>query len=503
MKKILVLLLLITAFTSCKKYLDVNVTPNNAPAATVPPSAVLPTTTIGLAFANGNELNRVTSLLVQHIAGVANQAIGSDVYNLGGFDNQWNNEIYGITLNDLQIMVDQYSAISPAYSGIAKLEMAYVFSLATDLWGDVPYSQAAQGLKFPTPRFDKQEDIYQGNASLGITGLFDLVKSGIADLGKTSLLKPGKDDIVYGGDLTKWIRMGNTLLLKFAIQISNRNPALATSTIAAVIAGNNYINANNLDFEVPFGSAVGNSNPIFSFNNVNRTTDQMLSSRLLALSRSLNDTIRLSKFFTKTRTTAANPFVFVAYNNGATTAPPALPIRSKYASYLTGAIGAGDSKTFDTAVTNVGGAAPIRILTNFQVQFILAESALILGTTGDPNLYYQAGIKASMLKVGMTQAEIDNYFATNPTVVTLSGTTDQKQQQIITQKYIAWIGNGIEAYNDYRRTRYPPLALALNAQGDNPNVIPERLPLTLGELAANPLAPKPAPKTDVKVWWAK
>jgi hypothetical protein len=108
-----------------------------------------------------------------------------------------------------------------------------------------------------------------------------------------------------------------------------------------------------------------------------------------------------------------------------------------------------------------------------------------------------------MQKVGMTTAEIDNYFATNPTVVILTGTTEEKRQQIITQKYLAWVGNGIEAYNDYRRTRYPPLALALNPSGDNPNVIPERLPYTPGELAANPNAPKPRPKTDVKVWWAK
>src|SRR5882757_321709 len=167
-KQLLLLALVIGMLsTSCKKYLDVNTTPNNPTA--VPPSTILPTTTIGLAFANSNDLDRATSALVQHIAGVANQTAAYDVYNLdGAFDNQWNGEIYGNTLNDLQILIDQYSATSPAYSGIAKLEMAYVFSMATDIWGEVPYSQAAQGLKYPAPRFDKQEDIYQGNATLGI-----------------------------------------------------------------------------------------------------------------------------------------------------------------------------------------------------------------------------------------------------------------------------------------------------------------------------------------------
>ena len=481
MKKLSFLFLIFISFISCKKFLDVNTTPNNPTA--VPPNTILPTTTIGMGFANSNDLDRATSALAQHIAGVGNQTAAYDVYNLdGNFDNQWNGEIYGINLSDLQILIDQYSETSPAYSGIAKLEMAYLFSIATDIWGEVPYSQAAQGLKFTNPRFDKQEDIYQGNSVLGITSLFDLVKSGLADLAKTSnVFVPGSDDIVYKGDRTKWARMGNTLLLKFAIQISNKNPALATSTIASVITGNNYINSNALDFEVPFAAPVGNQNALYTFNNLNRTGDQMLSTRLLNLEKSLNDTVRLAKFFTKPNG------VFTSFDNGATGAAPALATRSKYNTYLTG----------------TSGEAPIRLLTYAQVKFILAESALILGTTGVANTLYQEGITASMQKVGMTAAEISNYFTTNPTVVTLSGTTEQQRAQIITQKYIAWIGNGIEAYNDYRRTGYPPLTLVNNAQGDNPNVIPTRLPYTITELSSNPNAPNPRPKTDVKLWFAK
>lgn len=480
MKKLVFLFLLIISLTSCKKFLDVNVSPNNAPA--VPPATLLPTTTIALAFANSNDLNRVTSALVQHIAGVLNQTQQYDVYNIdGSFDNQWNGEIYGSGLSNLQILIDQYSETSPAYSGIAKLEMAYLISMATDLWGDVPYSQAAKGVKYLFPRFDKQEDIYQGNAALGITSLFDLVKSGIADLSKTSIFKPGADDIVYKGDLTKWAKLGNSLLLKFAIHISNRNPALATTTIQSVIAGDKFINSNALDFDVPFGTSVGNQNAIFTFNNLNRRGDQMLSARLLKLEKNLNDTVRLSKYFTKPKG------VFTSFDNGSTDVAPVLSAQSNYNTYLTG----------------LSGEAPIHILTNFQVQFILAESALILGTTGDPNTYYQAGIRANMQKIGIPTDSINLYFSTNPDVVNLTGSVEDMRKQIITQKYIAWIGNGIEAYNDYRRTGYPALTLVNNPRGDNPNVIPTRLTYTLAELSANPNAPKPRPKTDVKLWFAK
>lgn len=483
MKKLSVILIMgALGLTSCKKgFLDVNSTPNNP--TSVPPTVILSNVEVAAAFANGNDLNRAASVLVQHTAGVANQVQAYDIFNLdGAFDNQWNFEIYNGALNNLQVLIDQYSVSSPAYSGIAKLLKAYVISMATDLWGDVPYMQAGKGLLFENPVFDLQEDIYQGNDAKGIQSLFDLVKDGLNDLNKTSILVPtAAADITYKGDLTKWRRMGNTLLLKFAIQISNRNPTLAKSTIDAVLAGNNYINANNVDFEVPFGSSVGNRNPIFDFNNNLRTGDMMLSSRLLALSRSWNDTVRLAKYFTKPSNT------FTAFNNGSTASAPTLASRSKYNTYLTG---------------TVGGEAPIRMLTYSQVNFILAEACLVLGVTGNPNTYYQAGITANMQKVGMTAAEISQWQTDNPTLYNLTGTNAQKLQQIITQKYFSWIGNGIEAYNDYRRTGYPVLALPLNAAGDNPTVIPTRLPYTPNELARNPNAPNPRPKTDVKLWFA-
>ena len=124
------------------------------------------------------------------------------------------------------------------------------------------------------------------------------------------------------------------------------------------------------------------------------------------------------------------------------------------------------------------------------------------GTTGDANTYYQNGIKASMKSVGMTDAEITTYFTANPTVVALSGTTDNKLSQIITQKYIASVGNAIESYNDYRRTGYPVLTQPLTTAGDDPTTLPTRYSYPTSEGASNPNQPNPRPKTNVKVWWA-
>ena len=487
MKKTLIFALCLLSLASCKKFLDINDNPNLPTEG--PAKVLLPNTTIGIGWANQNELGRVSSILVQYTAGIGNNPATYDSYNLAGlFDNQWDFEIYTAAVTNLRIIIKDNEATSPAYSGIAKIQLAYIMSLTTDLWGDVPYSQAGFGLEFPQPRYDKQEDIYKGNAGLGITGLFDLVKSGIADLNKPSILKPGVDDLIYydpnatTANIAKWKRAGNSLLLKFAITVSNVDKPLATSTINTVLASpDGIIDDPKYDMNVPFSSALNNQNPNY-IQDISGTfkNNQTISTRLITLSKSLNDTVRLAKMFTKPNAK------FTGYENGSTVTAPPVATRSNYNTYVVGA----------------SGEAPARLLTTFQTKFNLAEAVLTLGIPGSADTYFKEGIRASMTATGMTAAEINNYFTTNPTVVTLSGTPANMLKQIITQKYLAWVGNGFEAYNDYRRTGYPVLALALNPGGDNPTVIPRRLAYTSKEGNGNPNQPKPRPKTDEKVWWA-
>lgn len=479
-------LTIVSAGCSKSAFLDINTDPNNP--SDVPPKVLLPSSTITLAFANANELSRVASTLIQHNAGVANQAVGFDIYNLdGSFDNSWNFEVFAGALPIIQALIDKTdtTGLGPNYAGIGKIQKAYLISRATDIWGDVPYSQAGQGLAFPQPRFDKQEDIYQGNAGLGIQSLFDLVKEGIADLKKTTPqggFAVGSDDLVYNGVLNNWIRAGNTLLLKLAITISNVNPTLAKSIIDGVIADNMYIASNAQDLDVPFGSAEGSQSPLYSFNEVNRPTDLMLSTRFLNLMTSLNAEEYLGQLYTQP--TGA----FVSFDNGAGTTPPPLANRSKYNEFVVG---------------NENNGSVVTLLSNSQRAFILAEAALILNTAGDENALFQEGIRAAMLKSGLTSTQVDDYFTANPTIVNLSGSTENQRKQIITWKYISNVVDPLEAYNDYRRTGYPVLQVALNASGDDPSVIPKRYTYPPNETSANPNVPKPRPLTNQKVWWGK
>ena len=471
---------------ACSKFMDVNQTPNNP--LSVPPSVLLPAAEVGSAFANSNELNRFSSVIVQQLAGAGNGPATYDVYqtNGGDFGNQWRTEIYGGALVNYQKIIQIADVTnSKAYTGIAKIMKAYTFALATDVWGDIPYSQALQGEGNLQPRLDKQEDIYKGNTALGIQSLFDLVREGVKDLDVAIAptytgIKPVTDDLIYGGDLTKWKRAGNTLLLKLAMQISNKEPQLATSIINEVLTGNLYINSNSLDLNQPFGGAVGSQSPIYTWTYVSLFKDDLiLSTRYLNLLKSLNDP-RLPIFFTKP---AAD---YVTVDNGFRGILP-LPT-STWSRY-------------NASVTGANGVGPVRMVTNFQRAFILAEAALRLGTPGDPQVLYTEGITASMTLAGLTPTQITAYLTANPTVVTLTGTTEQKIAQIITQKYIAFTGNSLEIWNDLRRTGYPTLLPPQNAAGID-GTRPVRAVYINEELQRNPNFPQTPPQSNVPVWWA-
>lgn len=483
----------------CSDFLDVNDTPNNPLESQISPNVLLSSGLAGSAFSNANELNRFSAVLVNYLAGAAGSPATYDIYNTNGadFGNQWRTEIYGGALISYKKMIEVADRLeAKAYSGIGKIMMAYTFSIATDVWGDVPYSEALYGddKLILQPRLDSQRDIYLGNAALGIQGLFDMVKSGLADLDAPTTTKPTTDDIVYGGDIAKWRKAGNSLLLKLALQIRKVEPAVAATIINEVVAGNNYIKSNAENLNVNFGASTGSQNPVYFYTYVSSfMNDLIVSSRYVARLQALNDP-RLDKFVT--RSAASGNFVTI--DNGFRGTLP--PVTSG---------GKANWSRWSTVITGENGVGPVRLVTAAQTSFILAEAALTIPGVNLPagktiqNLY-QDGIRASMLDTGpittaLTTAQIDTYFAANPAVVTLSGTTEQQLAKIIEQKYIALTGNGLEAWNDWRRTGYPNLPAHQNAVGIDGSR-PVRAQYIDQEVARNPNF-SPVHLPNERVWW--
>ena len=478
MKKLFIYIGAVALFssTACSDFLDINETPNNPITAT--PDVLLPTALAGSAFANANELNRFGSTIVSVTAGAGNAPAAYDIYNLDGanFGNQWRFEIFNGALITYDALIESADLVnSSSYKGIAKIMKAYTFALTTDVWGDIPYSEALRGSEITQPRLDAQQNIYLGGD--GIQSLFDLVREGLADLSVASNINPGVDDLVYRGNIENWRRAGNSLLLKLANTISRVNPDAAREVINQVISGNNYIVANNQNLNVRFGTSVGSRSPIYEWTYVSLfQNDMMISTRFVDLLKSKNDP-RLDLFVTKPTGE------FVTIDNGFRgTLPQPQSSWSRFSPYVTGASGEG----------------PVRLITNAQTLFILAESALTLGTSGNAQDYFQAGIKASMADAGLTAAQIDAYFASNASEVTLDGSQSENLEKIITQKYIALYGNGLEQWNDFRRTGFPALQDHQNAVGID-GTRPVRAQYINEEVARNPNFVVVLP--NVRVWW--
>jgi hypothetical protein len=474
------LLLPFALLIGCDGFLAVNETPNNPLA--VPPSVLLPSALAGSAFANGNDLNRFASTVMDYTYGAAGGPAAWDAYITDGtnFGNQWRFEIYGGALTTYERLIEAAEKTgSKSYVGISKIMKAYVFGIATDTWGDVPYSQALQGEKFANPRLDSQEDIYKGNATLGIKSIFDLIREGIADLDATSPINPTTEDLVYGGNLTNWKRAGYSLMLKFAMQMSDREPTLATSIINEVMAANLFISTNAQNLAVRFGGSTGSQSPIFTWTYVSLfQNDMMGSTGYLNLLQGLNDP-RLPLIYTQPTT----PGVYLTYPNGFIGTLGAVASRSKWG----------------TAITGVNGVGPIRLVTAAMVNFILAEAKLRLpGVNIVPTAQslFQAGITAHMQDMGVAAAAQTTYITA---VGTLTGTPTQQLQQIITQKYIANTGNGLEGWNDYRRTGFPNFPEHLNAVGID-GKRPTRCVYINEEVQRNPNF-TPIVQSNVKVWW--
>ena len=461
--------------TACSDFLDINESPN-APAS-VTPNVLLPAGLAGTAFANNNELNRFGSIITSVTAGAANSPAAYDIYTVDGanFNNQWRFEIYNGSLITYKSLIGVSEEIgSRSYIGIAKIMTAYTYSIATDYWGDIPYSEALLGEDNTAPVLDAQEEIYLGGN--GVQSLFDLVKEGLADLNAISAINPGSDDLVYRGNLENWKKAGNSLLLKFANTISRVAPQRAAQEIQAVITGNNFIASNSENMNVTFGSSVGSRAPVYEYTYVTAfSNDMMISTRFLNLLQRKNDP-RLPIFVT------APTGRYVTIDNGFRGALPTPNSSwSRFSDYVTG-----------------NGEGPVRFMTNAQTQFILAESALMLGTPGNPQVHFQAGIRASMALAGLSAAAIDTYFTENPDEVTLNGTQAQNHEKIITQKYISLFGNGIEQWNDYRRTGFPVLVDHQNAVGVD-GTRPVRAQYVNEEIARNTNFEVILP--NVRVWW--
>ncbi len=391
------------------------------------------------------------------------------------------------SLHDLQEIIrlnsDEETMAAMSVSGsnanqiaVARILKAWAFHQLTDIWGDIPYSEALQGRENFFPAYDRQEDIYA-----------DLINELDEAFAQINPSEPGVvGDIIYGGDMAKWQLFAQSLKMRIGMRMTKVAPDRAQAVVTSALnAGVFTSNADNATFDNL--SDADNDNQYYQ--HFLTRTDYAISNVLDAYMTELNDP-RLPIYASPTggdlATYAGDPSTELTING--------MPYG--VAADIAGSI-TNDEISFPGATVR-SATSPCLMMTYPEVLFLQAEAAARGWTGGDVQALYEQAVMASMdfwneqlaatdfdaiysadigqtvsgvesvLEATITPDEVTSYLA-QPGVVFNQATA---MQQIAEQKWLALYMQGLQAWSEWRRTGYPELAPAPDAVEDR--AIPRR-----------------------------
>ncbi len=303
---------------------------------------------------------------------------------------------------------------------IVELMQVYTFGLLVDTFGNIPYSEALDGNNL-TPAYDDASEIY--------SDLLARINTALSDLDSSSE-SFGSADLIYSGDVSSWIKFGNSLKLKLAMTLADVNPSLSQS--ATETAAANVFNSNEDNAVLPYLSSPPNTNPLWDALVQSGRSDYFSANTFVDALNDLEDP-RRDIFF-------SNPIdgVFVG---------------GEYAA-------GGD---FDTT-SHFGDPfqqpdLPGDILDYSEVRFLLADAAARgYNVGGSVTEHYEAAIRASFDYWGLSETEATAYLL-KPEVAYATAEGDFKQK-IGTQMWIALFNRGQESWLQWRRFDFPILNAA-------------------------------------------
>ncbi len=453
---------LVLATSACERGLtDVNINPNapeRVPAENLLANAIV--TGVGGAYGTNGTWSGLflVNLWSQYVAQPVYKT--EDRYQPRGTQvtGIWD-EIYAGPLADLKAVKEiAEEEENPNLYAVGEIMTQYLFQYLTDIYGDIPYSEALRAPEITTPAYDPQEAVYAGMLEKLAAA------AGRIDRSVTNATF-AEGDLIYRGDMEKWYRFANSLRMRMAMRMAAADPELARQAfVAAYQAGPFRSNADNA--VLVWGATVPNQNPRYDlFYNQNRR-DQVVSAALVDRLQAWDDP-RLPIFADPARSDGQ----FRGLPNGRT--PGELgrqePDFSMIGSYF------------------LEPDAPSVLMAYSEVLFLAAEAAARGWIAGDPAQLYRDAIRASMQQYGISEAAINAYLAQPQ--VQYNGLPS-----IYEQKWVALYLVGTEGWAEVRRTGVPQLTPATG------NRIPSRLPYPSQEQQYNPNNYK---NTDLwtAVWW--
>jgi hypothetical protein len=378
----------------------------------------------------------------------------------------------------IRLNTDEKTRVPAASSGpnanqiaLARIMKAWTFHTITDIWGDIPYRQALQGLTYPTPEYDAQADIYA-----------DLIRE-LDEATAMIDLSAGKvqGDIIYAGDMASWKRFAQSLKLRIGMRMSEADPGRAATVVQEALAAGVF-SSNDQMAAFRYQPAQPNYSPWFH-NYFIGTPTLAVANTMIDKLLELNDP-RISAY-AKEPENGGN-YVGIPYG---VSAAVAASINNKNVSFPSLRILSADARMV--------------IQSYAEVLFIQAEAAARGWISGNPAELYQAAITASMEYWGVDPAAIAAYLAQ----AAVAYEPDNFRKSIGTQKWLALYMQGLEAWAEWRRLDYPALLPAPDAEAGRP--IPRRRGYPLQEINLNrnnynqAVSRQGPDQLDTRMWWDK
>lgn len=441
-KYILPVLLAGMLMASCKKayfYHGINEDPSQLKTPT--PASLLAGTILSSGYLWGGDASRYASIFTQQTYGNANQAYSYSHYIVTSddVDNLWYAGTYGAVMTNIDTLIKVAHAQGQGhYEAVGKILMANMLGLTTDFWGDAPYSQAFQGINNTQPKFDTQEQIYTSLQSM----LDDAITLLSTDDG--SEFQPGGEDLLYGGDLDKWLRFAHSLKAKFYLHLI-KVAGHTDPTEGIAQAGLGFKSGESATVAFAGSAAVTTQAPWYQFNT--QRGDISFDGHLYDMMVGDNDP-RFAPYFD-----TANATLGPLYGN-----------------------------------PNSG----VVLMSYDELQFDLAELRFRKGQTTDAAIAYNTAVKANLIRSGVEETDADTYAASvGETAASIT------LQDIINQKYRA-LYLSPETWTDWRRTGFPTLS---PADGNVLGAIPRSLLYPSSEVRYNAGNTPKRTTMLARVWW--
>lgn len=414
--------------SSCTKQLeDINKNPNES--ETVQPDYLL---TNGIK-ANvdtywGTDASMETSLLyVQYWAKI--QYTDPDRYIPAATSIQavWNN-FYAQGVSDFTKLIELGDTLhNPNYKAVGIIMRSWIFQVLTDLYGDVPYKQTSQIEQYLTPEYDAQRDIY--------LGLLAELKTAVGLISPSD--NPIAGDILYNGSMLRWKMFANSLRLRIALRIADKEFDAAKAVFDEIGADDGNLITDNLDNAQLIYQASPNQNPVAK----NRETrnDYRISKSVVDKLNALNDP-RLTIYGALPRDTNR----IVGVTNG---------LRTDSASRL------GLNKTSDVGAVFRANDAPAVLFNAAEMWFIKAEAVERGFLSGNAATFYIKAVTTSLKQYKVSDADVSAYLARTAVIYNPANF----KQSIGEQKWLALFGEGLEGFAEWRRLDYPKLTPAYSS----------------------------------------